>query len=125
MISCTVEETVGSSTFLVTDRSLSYLVQSLDVPSADPDWYCYVSDRGGRRLLSVTVPERGAGLFTLLSGKASHLMMTSAEYKLLLRSNTLTLATPLSKREPTGQVWANSGTLTKLQSTLSKLADEA
>ena len=122
---CTVEETVESSTFLATNKSLGLLMQFLNARRVDGGWCYFAWDRGEKRLLIATESETEHGSFIHLWAKANHLMMTSAEFKSLQRSSILTLAAPLSGLEPRDTaVWANSGTLTRLQSTLSKLADE-
>ena len=125
MTSCIPDQIVESSTFLATSKSIGFLLQSFAAQSVEEGLYFFVMDRGEKKLLHGTVVEQGAGSFILLSGRASHLAITSAEYKLLRRSNTLTSATPLLVPESDKVPLGNSGTLTRLQSTLSKLADEA
>ena len=125
MTSCIVEETVESSTFLATSKSIASVLAYLNVVSVEGGWYYSVMDNGEKKRLNATAYGQGAGLFILLSGRASHLMMSFAECRLLLRSNILTSVTYLPQQESPSLPWANSGTLTRLQSTLSKLADEA
>ena len=124
MTSCIVEETVESSTFLATSKSIELLARFFAAQPVVDVLYCFVMDRGESKLSRATVHKTALGLYIRLSGKASHLMMTNAEFKLLLRSNTLTSVTYLFPHE-FKTPWVNSGTLTRLQSTLSKLADEA
>ena len=125
MTSCTPDQIVESSTFLATSKSIELLLSSLPVRSVVDGSYYYVMDNGEKKLLLATVFGEDRGSFIRLSGRVSHLTMTFVEFKLLLKSNTLTLVARLLRRGQIALPWGNSGTLTKLQSTLSKLAVEA